>query len=286
MEDIEYIGLSYSSAASKDPSILPKIVLKQSKLEVETDEDMTGNTAKLQVPKARLRHGRLVVKTSWSDVHVYSIAPWIRHLIQCRKSLSSFQEDLLPLLISRQFRGKRATFGKSLGEDGGEGADEKQKQAEKFGVNEEPFVVSALVLPGKTVLRANTFSSYHYACRETVANGAVLTMPKDSKRNGKFQALVLRGAVLGAKINMHSSVVGMGCELGAKCRLNNVVIMDGAIIGENCTLQNTLVGAGAKLGNNCSLNDCQVGPGKEIPAGTKEKGEAFMVGDAMEEDLL
>ena len=98
---------------------------KQTKIEVETDEDMTGSTAKLELPKARLRHGRLVVRTEWNDVHVYSFAPWVRQLISTRKSLSSIQDDLLPLLISRQFKGKKATFGKSLekddqGEDGNE----------------------------------------------------------------------------------------------------------------------------------------------------------------------
>jgi translation initiation factor eIF-2B subunit gamma len=62
--------------------------------------------------------------------------------------------------------------------------------------------------------------------------------------------------------------------------------MDNVTIGDNCSLQNTLIGSGAKLGNNCSLNDCQVGPGRELPAGTKEKGESFMVGDVMAEEML
>ena len=282
-EDLEYIGLSYPlSSASVDeianPSI-PTIVLKQPKMDVEADEDMTGSTAKLQVPKARLRYGRLLIKISWDDVHVYSLAPWMRELLSARKGLSSLQEDLLPLLIARQFRGKKATFGKCL--------DQKSREnEEKSQEDDRPYSVVAVVLPAKTVVRANTISAFHFACRETVSNGTSLTMPRESTWNGKFQTLVLKESSLGAKINMKSSVVGQGCELGAKCRLNNVVIMDNVIIGENCSLQNTLIGAGAKLGNNCSLNDCQVGPGKEIEAGTKEKGESFMIGDAVLDDLL
>lgn len=289
-EDIEYIGLSYASKsmASEDSSSfstsLPRIVLKQSKRAVEADEDMTGSTAKLQVPKARLRPGKFVVRTSWNDVHVYSLAPWIRELLMVRKGLSSLQEDLLPLLVSRQFRGKKATFGKSL--DGKEAKEEKENASNSIPMDDTPYSVSAMVLPSKTVMRANTISAFHYVCRETVANGSTLTMPIESKWNGKFQTLVLRDSTIGAKINMKSSVVGKNCQLGAKCRLNNVIIMDNVSIGENCSLQNTLIGMGAKLGNNCSLNDCQVGPGKEISSGTKEKGESFMVGDAIVEDLL
>ena len=288
-EDLEYIGLSYSLssaliAESSAPQSVPTIVLKQSKMDVEADEDMTGSTAKLQVPKARLRYGRMLIKISWDDVHVYSLAPWMRKLLLARKGISSLQEDLLPLLIARQFRGKKATFGKSLDQKSGE--NEENEDTQKPPVDDSPYGVVAVVLQAKTVVRANTVSAFHFACRETVSNGANLTMPRDSTWNGKFQTVVLKDSTLGAKINMKSSVVGQGCELGAKCRLNNVVIMDNVTIGENCSLQNTLIGPGAKLGNNCSLNDCQVGPGKEIETGTKEKGESFMVGDAVLDDLL
>jgi translation initiation factor eIF-2B subunit gamma len=253
-------------------------------VDVEADEDMTGSTAKLEVPKARLRHGRLVVRTEWNDVHAYSFAPWVRRLVTARKSLSSIQEDLLPLLVSRQFKGKKAAFGKSLQEEDQE--EEKENPMQNIAVDEEPYSVLALVLTNKTVLRANTIASFLYACKEVVANGATLTMPPESKWNGKFQSLMLEGSTLGAKVTTKSSVVGKDCQLGSKCRLNNVVIMDNVTIGENCSLQNTVIGSGARLGNNCSLNDCQIGPGKELPAGTKEKGESFMVGDAMEGEIL
>ena len=129
--------------------------------------------------------------------------------------------------------------------------------------------------------------SYLYACRELVKNGSNATLPPNSKWNGKFHSLVMEGATIGTKINMKSAVVGKACTLGPKCRLNNVVIHDNVTIGENCSLQNTVIGSGAVLGNNVSLNDCQVGSMKEIPAGTKEKGESFMVGDGMDEgDIL
>ena len=286
-EDIDYIALSYPSTKSNSSiktSPLPRMVWKQSKLDVEADEDMTGSSAKLKLPKPRLRHGRLVIRTEWNDVHVYSLAPWVRQLVTARKSVSSIQDDLLPLLVSRQFKGKRATFGRSLQEEGER--DKGESEVQKISVDDEPYSVLAMVLPNKTILRANTIPSYLYACKAVVVNGANLAMPPGSKWNGKFNTLTLKGSSLGAKVNMKSSTVGKSCKLGSKCRLNNVVVMDDVTIGENCSLQNTLIGPGAKLGNNCSLNDCQVGPGKEVPAGTKEKGESFMVGDILSEDIL
>lgn len=358
-EDIEYIALSFpqnrssssswlGSSSDRKKSSLPRIVLKKSKLDVEADEDMTGSTAKLVVPKSRLRGRdggeRLVIRTEWSDVHVYSLAPWVRQLLVARKkNFSSIQEDLIPLLISRQYRGKRATFGKSAlaslattpsGDDSdANGADDpavatatssennspnksgvsadssststpnnegsenggtlnkltKSSRLSKAAMDNEPYLVLAVVLAAKTTLRANTVPAYLFACKEAVSNcgsdaSSDIRLPKGSKRNGKFQTLTLEGTDLGSKINMKSSTVGKSCKLGAKCRLNNVVIMDGVTIGDQCSLQNTIIGVGAKLGNNCSLTDCQVGPGMEIPSGTKEKGEPFVAGDVMELD--
>jgi translation initiation factor eIF-2B subunit gamma len=353
-EDIEYIALSFpqsqlpssSSWLDSNKSSLPRIVLKKSKLDVEADEDMTGSTAKLVIPKSKLRGResgeRLVIRTEWSDVHVYSLAPWVRQLIVSRtKNFSSIQEDLVPLLISRQYRGKRATFGKSAlaklakiqngsesersasandpttsavssentapnqsggspesptvsNNEGSESSDDNNKLSKKASsqltIDDEPYLVSAVVLPAKSTLRANTVPAYLFACKEAVANcgsdeTAALRIPNGSKRNGKFQTLTLEGSTLGSKINMKSSIVGKSCTLGAKCRLNNVIIMDNVTIGDQCSLQNTLIGFGAKLGNNVSLNDCQVGPGMVIPSGTKEKGEPFVVGDnVMESD--
>ena len=265
---------------------MPRIILKKSKLDVEEDEDLTGSTAKLEIPKARVRQGRLVVRTDWSDIHVYSLAPWMRKLIITRTGLSSMQEDVLRLLVSRQFRGKGATFGRSLEDSDSQDEEGKQSLKESVGDLDDPYAVFADVQLPKTALRANTFSSYLFACKEVVANGASLAMPPNSKWNGKFQSLVLDGATLGSKITMRSTVIAKGCQLGNKCRLSNVIVMDGAVIGDNCSLQNTVIGPGANLGENCSLNDCQVGPGKQIPASTKEKGEAFMVGDALTEEIL
>jgi translation initiation factor eIF-2B subunit gamma len=290
-EDIEYIGLSYPSsisssmeASSSSASSLPRLVWKQSKVDVEADEDMTGTSAKLELPKPRLRHGKLVVRTDWSDVHIYSLAPWVRQLLVARKSLKSIQGDLLPLLISRQFKGKKATFGSSPAAEGSSPEISTTMDDADDEDDDQPYTVLARVVPNKTVLRANTIPAYLFACKEVVAQGATLPMPPNSKWNGKFQSLVLEDSKLGPKLTMKSSIIGKNCTIGAKCRLNNVVVMDNVVIGENCSLQNTLIGSGASLGNNCSLNDCQVGPGKQLAAQTKEKGESLIEGDTVGEE--
>ena len=143
-EDMEYIGLSseipqvlsgslaYSSKNQSGEEQLPsrRVVLKRSKLEVEEDEG-TGSTPKLTIAKRRLHSANtgssnrriggklsmlsststkdhspsISLRTDLQDVHVYVISNWVFELIHARPGMSSFQNEILPLLISRQFRG-------------------------------------------------------------------------------------------------------------------------------------------------------------------------------------
>ena len=115
-EDIDFIGLSSPPTAQSphQPSYPRRLVLKQSKVVVEEDEG-TGSTPKLNLPKGRFRHPggptSMSVRTDLYDLHVYALSPWVVKLLSVRSGLSSLQKELVPLLISRQFRGVAAAFG-------------------------------------------------------------------------------------------------------------------------------------------------------------------------------
>jgi len=329
-QEIEYIALTYASSASfgatrtatttttttATTSPAPRVVWKQSKLDVEADEDMVGSTPKLVLPKPRLRHGGVTrVRTEWSDLHVYALAPWVRRLLLSRKNLLSIQGDLVPLLIARQFHGVVDAFGSqadkellddvlradpTLGTLGGRTeisddtttttsacreslAPDATATATATQTNPE-FTVLAHVVE-ESALRASTIASYLYASKDVVTravhattrNDPCLFLPEGTSVKPKFTSLLLPETdVEHKKITFKSCAVGRRCQLGDKCRLNNVIIMDNVIVGENVILQNTIIGAGCKIGDNCNLNDCQVSPGKTIPSGTKEKGESFI----------
>lgn len=299
-EDIEYIALSFpqngSSSSSPQQSSLPRIALKKSKLDVETDEDMTGSTAKLVIPKSRLR-GRgfaeqLVIRTEWSDVHVYSFAPWVRQLFMARtRNFSSIQGDLIPLLISRQYRGKRDTFGKSVlaslatnSDDGDGSSSEDQgvttsagsenvspnsggpvdasnsgdnsgisnKILSKAAADNEPYLVLSVVLPAKTALRANTVPAYLFACKEAVANC------------GDDASTQLRLPV-GAKRNGKFQTLTLkGSELGSKINMKSSVVGKSCKLGAKCRLNNVVIMDGVTIGEQCSLQNTIIGFGATL----------------------
>jgi len=268
-EDIEYIGLSSHQQQTASTTIAaPRVVWKQSKIDVEQDEEFTGNSPKLILPKPRLRSGVTTIRMDWSDVHAYVFSPWVQRLWAVRSSLVSVQGDLIPLLVGRQFQGIRATFGR----------DEEEQAT-------DPYAVRAHVEVGsKGVMRASTIPSYLYACREVVmkavedntAKNPCVALPEGATLNSKFLTIILKDSELGDKVQCKSCSIGRNVIVSAKCRLNNVVVMNNVRVGENCVLQNSILGEGCTIGENCNLNDCQVPPGKTVPAGTKEKGESFM----------
>lgn len=308
-EEIEYIALSYAS-----PSSAPRLVLKQLKIDVHDNEAMVAETPKLALPKPLLRLGGMTrVRTDWNDVHVYVLSPWVRRLVVERKTLMTVQGDLLPLLISRQFKGVAATFGSKVEEDlvkeiirnspdlittdlagpidDGDGPSRRvspvspqtlstvaQKQGDAYAV---------LAHVQDEAVRSQTISAYLHTSREVLAQASALGGPPNDDKNpclefppntsvrSKFHSILLPGATTGEKVTFKSAAVGSNCKLGTKCRLNNVVIMDNVIIGDNVILQNSIVGTGCSIGDNCNLNDCQVAPGRSVASGEKSKGESL-----------
>jgi hypothetical protein len=139
-------SLSLNGGDHSPPS--RRVVLKRSKLEVEEDEG-TGSTPKLSIRKrhlhkvggrknngnstlARITSGlsmsatastdhspSLSLRTDLHDVHLYVISNWVFQLMHARPSMASFQKEILPLLVSRQFRGVEAAFGPTAWKDEG-----------------------------------------------------------------------------------------------------------------------------------------------------------------------
>lgn len=288
-EDVEYIALQRHSPSSSS-QLPPRVIWKQSKIDVEEDEDWVGQSPKLILPKARLRGdcGGMVtqVSTDWTDLHVYILSPWLRACVR-ERNLLSIQGDGIPLWVTRQFQGIRKTFGSHVRDAVVDRVISSLVAGQQTpSTSTKEYAVRAYVLDGWKALRACTIPSYLYACRE-VANRAIdddqnktknpcVYLPPKTTVNAKFHSIILEGATLGDKVTCKSSTVGRRCLINAKCRLNNVVAMDDVTVRDNCILQNSILGSGCTIGENCNLNDCQVAPGKDVPAGTKEKGESLM----------
>lgn len=224
---------------------------------------MVAETPKLMLPKPRMRVGGMTrVRTDWSDRHVYIFSPWVRRLIVERKSLMTVQGDLLPLLVSRQFQGVAATFGKKVEQDIvqevlqnsaalvnpdlsgptiGDGSRDALFGGSTMNTSSSapPFDIpeyAVLAHVQDEALRANTIASYLHACREVLTKA--ITTPQEGKD-------VKHNKNAGVKLPKETSVRGKF----------NSILLPWAATGDKVTFKSTCVGRRCKLGNKCRLNN-------------------------------
>jgi len=157
-------GLSFYGDDYSPPS--RRVVIKRSKLEVDEDEG-TGSTPKLSILKRHLHKGcgrknngnyslaritsglsatastdhspSLSLRTDLHDVHLYVISNWVFQLMHARPSMASFQKEIVPLLVSRQFRGVEAAFGPTAWKDEGNRDRLRKVLKDLDGVNDDGF---------------------------------------------------------------------------------------------------------------------------------------------------
>jgi len=262
---------------------------------VEEDEDNDGTPPQLYIPKYRLRDcDAVVVTTDLSDLHVYAISPWVLRALEERRRANgrddprSIKEELLPLLLNRQFWSAESVSGQQRSrQEEDEDKEDNEEEEDEEGIEHlrREFSVLAHVLPRRTIghgvaVRSNSIPAYLYACREFLLRASSLDVVRtvhltpDCQLQTKYRSVLLKGTSVGEKLKLQNSTVGARCKIGARCKLNNVVLLDDVIVGDNCVLQNSVVGAKAIVRDNCSLNDCQIGQGVEVEKGRKLKGES------------
>lgn len=293
-EDIEYIGLSSSATAASphQPSSPQRLIMKQSKVVVEEDEG-TGSTPKLVLPKGRFRHPggptTTTIRTDLHDLHVYALSPWVVRLLSVRPGLSSLQKEVLPLLVSRQFRGVAAAFGSASLDGSSEarealddvlssrpfasgGAPQEGRESITAAADDSdqqdgtgdgqrrsppaspPFAVSAQVLDRSTSrlsLRCATIPAYLYGCREVVAEA--------TKAGVDVHKAVFPG---GTQVNSKfQSIILPESSISEKVTLKSSTVGKGAKLGGRCRLNNVVIMDGASVGDNCILQNSVLGAG-------------------------
>ena len=276
---IDYIGLATLPRSKQKP--IDRLIFKECKYDIEQDDKLleTGSTPKIEIPKARLHPpiNSVTIATHWSDIFCYCLSPWVIRLLQERTDLKSLNEDLLSLLIVKQFRGVEECFqrgkpkiGSADSSDVGENQSvldsilnsepfvnySKDHSAEgsdypaikaKSSTQNTPFLVGAHVLNrslSRLTLRASNIPAYLYSNREVAAQATstTSTLRADLDLPEKAQ--------LNTKFN---TITLPNCHVGAKTIAQSSTIGRNVKIGEKCRLNNVIIMDGVTIGDNCVI---------------------------------
>ena len=295
-DDIEYIAVSYPSNSVANETT-PRIVWKQSKLEAEEDQDMTGASPKLQLAKPRLRLGDVTkVRTDWTDVHVYVLSPWLRRLIEVRNklddnkmeekplSLISLTDDLLPLLITRQFLSIQEAFGSKM--ESVAQVEELLKSLESTGDFGLFAPSSSPLLTRESSATTSSPTMHRLVDRNSPGSlsppGAMSAQPPSSPAKAPFsvqahiQKSAFRSSTISAYIYVTKEMVSRALSLPQQGNSTpllsskdllmlpsnssirhkfQTIVLPGSTVGDKATFKSTVVGRHCTLGNKCRLNN-------------------------------
>ena len=199
-------------------------------------------------------------------------------------------KEFIPYLVSRQFRGLKASFGVNMGNNIEKEDDEDDEANQELcqvmrelrissnisqrgsmhgeddvdldirSDTDYPFLVSAHILTRETsklMLRACTTPAYLFACREVVsqaiAASKAINLKHGEEKKPEIGALYLpEGTSVNTKFN---SITLPGSTIGEKVPVKASTIGRGVKIGKGCRLNNVIVHDSVTIGENCVLQN-------------------------------
>lgn len=260
------------------------------------DEDNTGSTPKLHIPKARLHSpmNQIMIKTVWSDLHVFCFSPWTLKLLAVKEHMKEIGKEFVPFLIDWQCRGVLSAFGvqdhseevdedvmeaiseamgdlrvnKDIGNASNHGIDDGFNDLmDSIGGEDRPFIVSAHILSrdeSKLMVRACTIPAYLYACREIVSHAINTTKYQEDDRGPQQKLLPLhhllfpKGTSVSTKFN---TVTFPDSYIGDKVQAKSCTIGRGVKIGGQSRLNNVVIHDNVTIGENCVLQNSVLSAG-------------------------
>ena len=330
------ISTTSSSHVRSPPS--RRVVLKLSKLEVEEDEG-TGSTPKLLVSRRRLhaadsdrrravsgggskmvgrrpigatsdtdsvdRSPSISLRTDLLDLHLYVISNWVFRLMHARPKMQSFQAEVLPLLISRQYRGVEAAFGPTACRDetnrerlrgvlremdgggvvvvdeasGGLGSfvpayndDDDANRRAGGGNDGDEMDRSSVAAAAQSRADISSGPSLPSKRHRFAVSAQVLSREASSLtlRTCTLPALLygcgeVTSRILKLDPVVSSSLVAVGARLSTKF---NSILMPGCTLGEKVQTKSCTIGGNVVLGDKAKLNNVVVMDGATIGPGT------------------
>ena len=275
-----------------------RLIWKQAKFDVEEDKEQIGTTPKVKIPKFRLygggsgatpatHHSTTQISTEWNDVHCYCLSSWVVQQLRVSEKFQeslryqSVQYDLLPLLISRQYRGIEATFHSSKGNTNASKVvvpvDTNQNQTamrdnqspqspSQTNIDDREYMVLAHVSDSRTIasatpsiFRSHTIASYLFANRIMAHEISAMNVTSLQQQHLSSSSSSLTNPLLwqvpnGATIqSKFHTILLPDCHVREKVTFKSCVIGRHCTIGNNCRLNNVVLHDHVTIGDNTTL---------------------------------
>ncbi|KAJ3427825.1 translation initiation factor eif-2b subunit gamma [Anaeramoeba flamelloides] len=245
----------------------------------------SGNFVKFPKPFLE-KFSELELHSNITDGHLYFFKHWVLRLIEKKKkTISSIQGDLVPLLVKSQFNPKIA---KRLSKYSRPGEYPNFKGFnflwDNCNMRKQQFKIKCIAYKtprNLLCMRVNTLNSY------LRANFTLITCNSFFSREAyRYKTIYLNkgfriheddhieDSLLGKKLtisgqrNIKNSIIGENCNIGKNVRIENSILMDNVKIQNDCQIFNTIMMNSSILKAKSRLIQCTVRVNQTVEMGT------------------
>jgi translation initiation factor eIF-2B subunit gamma len=252
---------------------------------------------------------RFTLHTNLADAHLYIFKRWVLDIIELH-NFPSLKDDLLPYLVSIQFRKDFATKNAEIW------AKAKSTQALAHSMSSAAWIapsdddrirVYSFVLPYKKggsvfCARANSLEAFSWMSfailehsvsemtpwdafmsaqpilsADEPSDAASLRSSSADKQLKAVKTLLGQGCTIHPSASLTKCIIGDNCSIGPNVKMRNCLVLSNCKIEEGSQVENTLLANGVIIQKKCVLNKCQVGPKYVVIGGTTVEENALLV---------
>ncbi|KAJ1978853.1 Translation initiation factor eIF-2B subunit gamma [Dimargaris cristalligena] len=248
--------------------------------------DRVKEALNLRMPLLR-KFTRLNLVTHLQDAHIYVCKKWILDLVVQKKELTSFQKDVLPLLVRAQCRPSL------LETEGISAIMDAARQRHKYNQSVHEWSTTVADDPMEPELRVNLYiaSSGFMGRADSVPHYCDLNkhasrlfpddrVAKSAEINSRSQigadSMVGNLTKVDERTSVKKSVIGAHCVIGKNVKIVNSVLMDYITVEDGAKLDGCVICNNAKIQAKAQLKDCEVGASLVVDPETQAKNERIV----------
>lgn len=235
------------------------------------------------------RHPNVAITSRFLDSHVYIMSRWVLDFLKTKEdSIDSIKDELVPLLVSKQYTKMRNRMGASFNSfRGDESMDESQMSMLLDSMLSEISChvyihsgVCSRAVNMASFLRLNDATlSGDFAAACGGSPGTALNTGlhcKDGSADWNVPPTMMDRDNHNTK-NLKKCVIGEGCKIHETAKLTNCIVMRNVSIMENVVLENCILCDYSVVRANCRLKKCSVGERYQVPDDKKSENAVFVV---------
>lgn len=232
------------------------------------------------------------------DAHFYIFSRWVLDVLDERPHISDLKNELLPLLVRKQFSSQilsppMPAKDDMFSYDGPAGFLYNSQNNVGIGrlaaADMTKLRCFAYIHDGGVCQRAQNIALFREmnfdmarAPHSVFSPWGVVPVEGDLRRQVGGDCVLGQQFQVGTKSSVKRSIIGDHCVIGANCKLVGCIVFDHVRVEDGCTLTNCTIGSNCVVQEKAVLKECELGGDVVVDAGSTMTKEQLVKSEALD----